>query len=398
VKRILTFIPALLGWAFAVSAAPEVGQPAPDFTATDISGQTLHLSDYKGTIVVMETYDSRDPRTFWEYKSGTMSLVQHFLASNGVVYLVVDPGTDGVTPARAKWEMANRQMQITDWIIDGPGIPLTQLYGLTAIGQMFVIDQAGVLAYAGAFDDTPDLNSDPRTARNYVLRSVKELLAAKKVSIAQTPLLETAFPISSGLQIGQRAPDFIATDIDGKMLRLSDYAGKVVVLEAYKSVGCPGCESHYRSGVMQELQRQCASNGVVWLLVDFDAPHLGITPEKARRERAERKMTVTDYILDADGSQIGLRYAFKFAPGAVVIARDGTVAFHGAMSDIAFLARIACQDWAHVDGPDSPLCHVPMEELLSGNYVQNVVQALLANQRPPVTQTAGYGCPLPFYH
>ena len=60
---------ALITSAFAM----EIGKPAPDFTGTDINGKTIKLSDYKGKIVVLESYNSDCPicpeemagRCFW---------------------------------------------------------------------------------------------------------------------------------------------------------------------------------------------------------------------------------------------------------------------------------------------------------------------------------------------
>ena len=187
------------------------------------------------------------------------------------------------------------------------------------------------------------------------------------------------------------APDFAATDIFGKTIKLSDYKGKIVVLEAYRSVGCPYCEAHYRTGAMQELQREATSNGVVWLLINFDVPRMGQTPESARQDWVARKMAVTDYIIDTKGSQIGRRYAFKTAPSAVVIAQDGTVAYQGAVDEIATTTLNEEQDRATVG---TTTFHVPFAELLAGNYVRAAVQALLAGKRPPVTHTWSYGCPL----
>jgi peroxiredoxin len=187
------------------------------------------------------------------------------------------------------------------------------------------------------------------------------------------------------------APDFKATDIFGKTVRLSDYKGKIVVLEAYRSVGCPYCEAHYRTGAMQELQREATSNGVVWLLINFDSPHMGETTAKAKQDWSDRKMAITDYIIDTDGLQIGRRYSFKCAPSAVVIAQDGTVAYQGAVDEIATTTLNEEQDRATVG---TTTFHVPFAELLTGNYVRAAVQALLAGKRPLVTHTRSYGCPL----
>ena len=55
------------------------------------------------------------------------------------------------------------------------------------------------------------------------------------------------------VEIGKPAPDFTGTDINGKTVKLSDYAGKVVVIESYNS-DCPFCNNHYKTGAMQALQ------------------------------------------------------------------------------------------------------------------------------------------------
>src|SRR5262245_30299276 len=63
--------------------------------------------------------------------------------------------------------------------------------------------------------------------------------------------------------VGSPAPAFSLTDIDGKPHALSDYAGKVVVLE-WVNYECPFVRKHYDSGNMQQLQKSAAADGVVW--------------------------------------------------------------------------------------------------------------------------------------
>src|SRR5580693_8685833 len=85
------------------------------------------------------------------------------------------------------------------------------------------------------------------------------------------------------VEIGQPAPDFTATDINGKTVHLSDYKGKIVVLESYNS-DCPFCHNQYKTGAMQDLQKQFASEGVVWLLVNSVNPRnmSHRTPDQAK--------------------------------------------------------------------------------------------------------------------
>ena len=60
----------------AVSAAPVIGQPAPDFTATDSNGNTVKLSDYRGKVVVLEWTNHQCPYVGKHYGSGNMQ-AQH---------------------------------------------------------------------------------------------------------------------------------------------------------------------------------------------------------------------------------------------------------------------------------------------------------------------------------
>ena len=63
------------------------------------------------------------------------------------------------------------------------------------------------------------------------------------------------------VEIGKPAPDFTGTDINGKTVKLSDYKGKIVVIESYNS-DCPFCHNQYASGAAQELQKNLTAKGV----------------------------------------------------------------------------------------------------------------------------------------
>ena len=173
----------------SAALAVETGKPAPDFTGTDINGKTVKLSDYKGKIVVIESYNSDCPFCNNQYKTGAMQELQSDLASKGVVWLLVNSvnpnNSSHRTPDQAKQEIADKKIITTAWLDDSSGA-VGHLYGMKTTPHMFVVDKTGTLVYDGAIDNKPDPMHDPRTARNYVREAVDALIAGKPVPVAQT--------------------------------------------------------------------------------------------------------------------------------------------------------------------------------------------------------------------
>ena len=179
---------ALAGCVSALAAA-QAGKPAPDFTATDINGKTHKLSDYKDKIVVLEAYNLDCPYCANHFKSGAMQELQQWAASKGVVWLLVNSAGQRSgsyrDAATAKKEWDELKIKATAWIDDRDG-KVGKLYGMRTTPDMFVIDKNGVLVYAGAIDDRPDPEGDPRKARNYVREAINELMAGGKIAVAET--------------------------------------------------------------------------------------------------------------------------------------------------------------------------------------------------------------------
>jgi peroxiredoxin len=168
--------------------AAEIGKPAPDFTGTDITGKTIKLSDYKGKIVVIESYNSDCPFCKNQYKGATQEL-QKNLADKGVVWLLVNSvnpkNSSHRTPEQAQKEWADLKINATAWIDDSAGT-IGHLYDMKTTPHTFVVDKDGTLVYDGAMDNKPDPSHDPRTAKNYVSDAVNALLAGKPVEFSQT--------------------------------------------------------------------------------------------------------------------------------------------------------------------------------------------------------------------
>jgi peroxiredoxin len=175
----------------------------------------------------------------------------------------------------------------------------------------------------------------------------------------------------AGASAGKPAPEFTGKDIDGKTHQLSDYKGKIVVLEAYNS-DCPYCANHFKTGAMQELQGYATSKGVVWLLVNSSSPRSGShrSPAAARREFAAQKMKATAWIDDSSGA-IGKAYELKTTPHMVVIDKNGMVAYNGA-----------------IDNRPEP----EGDPRQARNYVREAIDRLNAGQPLAVSQTKPYGC------
>jgi peroxiredoxin len=186
-KKTLTLLAAM---ALAASTfAIEVGKTAPDFSGTDINGKTVKLSDYKGKIIVIESYNSDCPFCHNQYATGAMQELQKDLAAKGVVWLIVDSvNTKNFsyrTPEQARKEFADEKITATAWIDDNSGT-IGHLYDMKTTPHMFVIAADGTLVYDGAIDNRPQPFGDPRTAKNYVSTAVDELIAGKPVAVSQT--------------------------------------------------------------------------------------------------------------------------------------------------------------------------------------------------------------------
>ncbi len=188
-KTITLILSTLTLGATLVFAQADIGKPAPDFTARDIEGKTHKLADYKGKIVVLESYNLDCPFCANHFKTGAMQALQAEITAKGAVWLVVNSSNPKSgsyrNPAAAKKEWAAQKMKATAWIEDSDG-KVGKAYGLKTTPHMVVIGKDGNVAYVGAIDDKAVSEGDPRTARNYVREAVNALLAGKAVEVTRT--------------------------------------------------------------------------------------------------------------------------------------------------------------------------------------------------------------------
>jgi len=172
--------------------------------------------------------------------------------------------------------------------------------------------------------------------------------------------------------IGKAAPDFGAPTASGKTVSLSDYRGKLVVLE-WNNPGCPFVKKFYEVGAMQELQAAYTKKGVVWLSINSSAKgNEGfVDADSAKALIADKKAVPTEYLFD-DSGVIGHKYGAKTTPHMFVIDTKGVLVYAGAIDDKA------STDSDDIKG--------------AKNYVTAALDALLAGKKIETTSTQAYGC------
>ena len=172
--------------------------------------------------------------------------------------------------------------------------------------------------------------------------------------------------------VGQAAPAFTATDLDGKPVSLSNYAGKNVVLE-WTNIECPFVHKHYDGGNIPKLQQTYTAKGVVWLSINSSAPgKQGNFPAaQIKAQRAAWHAAGTDYLTDSDG-KVGRLYGAKTTPDFFIVDAGGVLRYSGAIDSI----------------PSPDPSDIPQAE----SYVAEALNALLSGQSVKTASTTPYGC------
>jgi peroxiredoxin len=179
----LLFAPAC--WAEAV-----VGQAAPEFALTDMTGSSRALSEFKGKFVVLEWVNPECPFVRKHYDSGNMQQLQQTYTQRDVVWLSINSSAEGkqghLVPATARAFVEERQAHPTTLLLDPDGT-VGRLYGAKTTPHMFVINPDGILIYAGAIDDIPSPDpADIPQAVNYVATALNEAMHGELVTVSHT--------------------------------------------------------------------------------------------------------------------------------------------------------------------------------------------------------------------
>ena len=219
---------------------------------------------------------------------------------------------------------------------------------------------------------TPAASTSASTAAMNAAPATSAAPAAPAMSATPAATSATA---TAGPDVGQPAPDFTLTDVDGKTVSLHDLRGKTVVLEWFNP-HCPFVKASHTKGSLKTLaaDRVAAAKGkLVWLSVNSGGPGKEGAGADASRDGAKALGIKNPILLDGDG-KVGHLYGATNTPNLYIIAPDGTLAYRGAIDN----------------SPDGE-----MEAPQGGksiNYVGAALDALSAGKPIDAKVTKPYGC------
>jgi peroxiredoxin len=161
------------------------------------------------------------------------------------------------------------------------------------------------------------------------------------------------------MNINQPAPNFELPDLNGKLHRLSEYRGRIVIVNFW-SCECPHSERTDKAILSMFVQWQ---DDVSMLTI---ASNRNETPS-ALREAAESRR-LPNVLQDANGSVANL-FDAQTTPHVFVMDRDGILRYCGAVDDVTFRQRKPTRF-----------------------FLDEAVECLLAGQLPTLTESPAYGC------
>lgn len=201
-----------------------------------------------------------------------------------------------------------------------------------------------------------------------------------------TALLSVLFATYSGYSahadappvpvIGEAAPDFNVTDIQGNAVSLEALKGKIVALEWTNHL-CPFVQKHYDSGNMQKTQTFAKEQGIVWISVISSAEgKQGYVSAEEAANIAKQAGAVPAHIIRDPSGEFGRAYHAKTTPHIYMIDKAGKLAYMGAIDNIASVNK---------------------EDIgKATNYAKAAMQSLLSGRTPDSTTTSPYGCSIKY--
>ena len=276
-----------------------------------------------------------------------------------------DLSEDERAKLREKSTAAMRQRQTMIRAIEGqlarlrgPG-PQIRLEPRASLGQLKAIHELAVKENA-----TQTAGRLEKLIASYQRQPTDRTRDPEQRPLRDRPARREAAPEADS---GKKAPAFTLNSFDGITTSLSDYRGKIVVLE-WLNFECPFVRYHYdKATTMIDLAKKYKDRNVVWLAVN-STNHT--TPQANIEFAAKHKLPYA--ILDDRSGNVGHAYGAKTTPHMYIINQRGNIVYEGAIDN-------------------SPNGKTPPGQELT-NYVDVALTALVAGKDVSTKNTKPYGC------
>ncbi|MHC4947504.1 MAG: redoxin family protein [Planctomycetota bacterium] len=167
------------------------------------------------------------------------------------------------------------------------------------------------------------------------MKTQLKFLAALGLSAAVLSATAALAPLGDEAQakVGEAAPSFTLTDLDGNEHSLADFKGKIIVLE-WTNPGCPYIVGCYGKGVVGNTLEKMKQMGddLVYLGINSTGNMAEDDVIKMNAKFLEENKVDIPVLVDHDGT-VGRMYGARTTPHTFVIDRDGVLRYQGAYTD-----------------------------------------------------------------
>ena len=168
------------------------------------------------------------------------------------------------------------------------------------------------------------------------------------------------------IALATEAPPFDLPGVDGRRHSLDDYADAPALAVVWSCNHCPYVQAW--EGRMIELQREYGDRGFRLVAVNSnDAENYPEDSFDAMKVRAEQEGFNFDYLYDDDQSVVQA-YGAERTPEVFLFNSERRLVYHGAIDDSR------------------------EESEVTERYLRDAIEAVLAGDEPPVSETAPVGC------
>jgi peroxiredoxin len=262
----------------------KVGQSAPDYTFTDVHNSTFDLSGFQGRIVVFNIIDTGSCEDCIKQMGHLKNIYSDYPVEDVIIISIDTNKSQNVNEL-----IEYKNQHANNWIFAKDYYDVQKIYGVTELPTTFIIDQKGKVAY-------PYL----------------ELISAQSLS----SLIDSLDNV--GIKVGQIAPNFTLVDIEGNQFSLSDFRGRVVVIDLM-ATWCGPCVTE-----MSHLKEIFSNydHSEVWILsIDVDNAETVSQLTQFKNDYGD------DWTFATQGSSVGSTYGVTGIPQMYVIDKDGVIGY-----------------------------------------------------------------------